>query len=177
MSKFNVGDKVRVIKTYEPDNRRSFIGRVLTIQKINCMGRDWYLRKGFDYFSVVEKDVNYIFYEDELELVERKSFTKSDIKDGMVVEFRDGDRRIVLNGHLMTNNAVINTSHFTEDLQHQFDDFTIDKVYTSNARFGTDYFKDEYLDLIWEREPEYKEMTVSEIEEKLGYKIKVISDD
>lgn len=168
MSKFKVGDKVRVVRI-EIDGvpkAAAFIGKFGTVE--GYCGNGYIL----SFNGVRYKDLAWTDYE-----LVNADFTKSDLKDGMVVEFRDGGRRILLNGHLMTNNSVLDTYHFTEDLQHQFDDFTIDKVYTSNAKFGMDYFKDMYLKLIWEREPEYKEMTVAEIEEKLGYKIKVISDD
>lgn len=56
----------------------------------------------------------------------------------------------------------------------------IDKVYKSNAVNLKEYFDDDKLELIWERNKEKesaKKMTVAEIEKELGYKVEIVSEE
>lgn len=113
-------------------------------------------------------------------------FTKDDLKDGMVVEYRSGDRCLVVRDHLLSKEYCINMSDLGDDLKdiygYQEDDIV--KVYDADYTYVDEFeevFDTDNLTLIWEREeekkePDHKEMTVEEIEEKLGYKIKVVAD-
>ena len=107
------------------------------------------------------------------------NFTKSDLKDGMVVEYRDGTRRMVLGDYLFgfygNNNLILYTDNLEEKNN---EDLTIDKVYRSKCLGLYNYFNDIYLELIWKREKEEppKEMTIEEIEKELGCKIKIVEN-
>lgn len=124
----------------------------------------------------------------ELELVESAPFTKNHLKDGMVVEYRNGRRRLVLNEKFIGEDGRTHFVDFNNDLTSatagvpglgNYRDFDIMKVYSTAASYVGHLFDDDELDLIWERkeEPEYKEMTVEEIEKKLGHKVKVVGNE
>lgn len=101
----------------------------------------------------------------------KKEFTKADLKDGMVVEHRDGEKFLVL-GEKMINR--IGFRRINKD-----NDYDVVKVYKVKSRriYSLDgIFNDECLELIWERK-ETKKMTAEEMRKKLeeltGEKIEV----
>lgn len=167
--KFKVGDKVRVVKRATASwskTKDNYIGKVFTIDMV--AERDDYP------YSL--SATGYWWCDEELELAQ---FTKSDLKDGMVVEYCNGQRRVVLNNRVMASDISRSLDNHNEDLIDKYnDDYTIDKVYHSSAHTLNEYFKDNCLTLIWERPKEepVKEMTVEEIEKELGYKVKIIAD-
>lgn len=181
--KFKVGDKVKVVRDcginmslYE---RHIDIGDEYVIESINPNS----LNQRRDNYGLV--GCTYVVYETELELVEPKPFTKADLKDGMVIEYRNGDRCVVINGYFMkpTGYGWMPIDEYYDELHckgsHPLDrEYDVVKVYSSKAKNMPDYCDASKLTLIWERkeEPDHKEMTVEEIEEELGYKIKVIAD-
>lgn len=169
MSKFKVGDKVRIIKS---NRLPGCVGDIVEIKSVN---------PNAPYLDKPHYGVGRVFVclEDELELA---PFNKSDLKDGMVLEYRNGSREMVFGSRSIDMNGWHNLEQYSESLtdeRYHFPNHNIDKVYKVNNNTihnFKDVFKDEYLELIWEREPDYKEMTVEEIEKELGYKIKVIAD-
>lgn len=172
--KFKIGNKVRVVRvTHSNKHREKYIGKVCTVESINPNGSN------IDEHYGLENAGSYIFYADELELVE---FIKSDLKDGMVIEYRDGDRRIVLGDKLMGYDSWVDIVAFNDNLECKNNKvLNIDKVYNSDSHILKDYFKDKSLTLIWERnkkeEEPAKKMTVAEIEKELGYKVEIVSND
>lgn len=171
--KFKVGDKVRVTKAVT-DHRAREVGKIYTVTNINRLGLEYYPRKNVNYYSFDDRETNYIFYEDELELI---SFAKSDLKDGRVVEIRNGKRFLVLNDKLIGKDSWMSIKHIHDDLSPN-GDLTIDKVYATSAYLTEQFFDNKYLALIWERPKEEpaKKMTVEEIENELGYKVEIVSD-
>lgn len=181
MAKFKVGDKVRVVSTaHSPGihNRDHFIGKTLTIKSVNPNGTSW---NPDGHYGFGGDASIYVFYDNELELVD---FTKADLKDGMVVEYRKGKRRLVFNGTFTGMDGYLELSNYTDDLTYNYDSyedprsFDIVKVYELEF-IGKipDMFSNHNLKLIWERpKEEYKEMTVEEIEKALGCKIKVVGE-
>lgn len=174
--KFKVGDRVRVTEAVT-DHRQTEIGKIVTITDINGRGLSYYARKDVNYYDV--NDSIFIFYEDELELA---PFTKADLKDGMVVEYCDGDRRMVLGDKLIGYDSWVDIVAFNDNLECKNNkDLNIDKVYNSDSHILKDYFKDKSLTLIWERNKEEEEsakkMTVAEVEKELGYKVEIVSND
>ena len=180
--KFNVGDKVRVKRgliegvayggLYYSSCMTKYQGDMATITKITSM--DNYL---------IDIDHGFSAWNDKM--LEPMSFTKSDLKDGMVVEQRDGDRLMVLGSRILTGTGYNRLSDFNDELietRHNNREYDIVKVYkvidTDTIYRFDRIFEDRHLELIWERkeEPKYKEMTVEEIEKELGYKVKVIAD-
>lgn len=169
--KFKIGDRVRVVKRAEMSNMKlkdKYIGEVFTI--LEC----------FENLTYSYTLGNGLYWcDEELELVE---FIKSDLKDGMVVEYRDGDRRMVLGDKLIGYDSWVDIVAFNDNLECKNNkDLNIDKVYNSDSHILKDYFKDKNLTLIWERnkkeEEPAKKMTVAEIEKELGYKVEIVSND
>ena len=104
-------------------------------------------------------------------------FTKADLKDGMVVEYNNGNRRMVLGKYFIGESSHAPLADYTEDLREpNFPKQTINKVYISSTRSIDYLFDDDNLTLIWERKekPEPEEMTIEEICRALGKEIKII---
>jgi hypothetical protein len=98
-----------------------------------------------------------------------KEFTKSDLKTGMFVKYREGSYRIVIGGILSGDGHGV-LSDFSNDLRcdgaHE-SALDIIAVYKASQR-GTinKYLKGEHLTLIWERTeqtPAQKEMEVLQV--------------
>lgn len=103
---------------------------------------------------------------------------KKDLKNRMVVEYRNGQRRMVMDDDLMGKELYLELHNLDDDLLMKNGDSSLDivKVYKSRSHWFDDMFNDYYLELIWERK-EVKELTIEEIEKELGYKIKVVGND
>ena len=189
MAKFKVGDKVRVREDlvgdsyYERNDGNGYCGRKLYCNHgmTQHAGKIFTIRKVDEYAGEYELEGICWYWSDDM--LEPVPFTKADLKDGMVVEVRNNTRNpryMVLNGKLRGTLEYMDLMNFNDDLTHTGDYERLDivKVYKSGGDILNKYFHDGYLTLIWERkeEPEHKEMTVAEIEEKLGYKIKVVGE-
>ncbi len=98
----------------------------------------------------------------------QKEFTKADLKDGMVVKHRNGDKRMVISEALIGENGYADQNCFREDLTHRyFKDLDIVGVYAIQEYSNfADMLSDYNLELIWERK-EPKKMTVEEMRQKL----------
>ena len=108
-----------------------------------------------------------------------------DLKTGMIVETRGGDSYIVMRDFLgavsilagiSDNNTIsskwIKMSIYTQDLNCSgIQSLDIMSVYSS---YPCEI--DTKIDLLWKRE-EYKEVTMSEIEEKFGCKVKIVEEE
>ena len=105
-------------------------------------------------------------------------FTKEDLKVGMIVELRNGKRYLVMEkDKLLSKYGNMSLASYNNDLEFSDDvekdeAWDIIKVFKSNANNLNTLFQDDNLELLWEREI-VKEMTLAEIEEQLGYKIKL----
>ena len=169
-TKFKVGDRVKVVRA-NMDDKHGYIGDVLTIRSINPNAP--YKRE--EHYGV-EEPCRWVFDVDELEYVK---FSKADLKPGMVVEYRDGQRRIVLNDCFMNLNrkGYLEFSDYSDDLISRMADYTtIKKVYLSHSKNLSTYCDNDNLTLLWERD-EAKEMTITEIEKELGYKVKIVDGE
>lgn len=108
----------------------------------------------------------------------RKEFKKQDLKSGMVVEYRNGERRIVIDNMLIGKDGFSTLNSYREELKNNnSDEYTIVKTYKiSEARTFAYVLNDNNLELIWER-TEVKHMTAEEMRQKLeeltGEKIEV----
>lgn len=112
---------------------------------------------------------------------------KSDLRTGMRVTLRNGKKRIVLlqfkHEYDKETDVIVDTqisswnplSSYDEDLKHRnYYDNDIVKIEVPEhvyVVFGTDSYHN--YKMIWERN-DTKEMTVEEIQQALGYKIKVV---
>lgn len=102
---------------------------------------------------------------------------KSDLKNRMVVEYQNGYRRMVVGDRLMGINGSGYLDDFNEDLTMQNSpsrDFDIMIVYN---QIGTldEIKRVNSCNKIWERH-EVKEVTMAEVEEKFGCKVKIVKE-
>lgn len=173
MARFKVGDKVKVIRqspSSQAAGKRNYIGNVYIIKK---------LHEGENPWKYELDGISYLWADNELELV---GFSKADLRDGMVVEYRNGTRSVVLNDRFMLSTKFNRISSYTDDLLCEpnsfcdLSEYDVIKIYETDGNTLDSLFDDRYLELIWERPEEetHKEMTVEEIEKELGYKIKVV---
>ena len=97
----------------------------------------------------------------------QKEFKKGDLRDGMVVEYRDGDRRLVIDEYLVGKDSHYELSAYNENLENEYPRLTIMKVFKICRRAILEsILDDDNLELIWER-AESKKMTVEEMRKKL----------
>ena len=123
-------------------------------------------------------DIDWGYTTDMIEKVEDMEMTKKDLKNGMVVEIRTGDRCLVIEKSGVINFMNLDgTSYFDEtgmgdDMKAPdvFEHCDIIKVFAGDITLD-DCRKT--TGLIWERK-EPKEMTMTEIEKALGYPVKVV---
>lgn len=111
-----------------------------------------------------------------------KEFTKSDLKNRMVVEYRNGKRRMVVDNMLIGYSQYGDLEEYNDDLSYNGGyNGTLDsgldivKVYSEINVFGN---KDNIRKLgtpIWQRS-EVKEVTMAEVEEKFGCKVKIVKE-
>lgn len=173
MTNFKIGDKIRIVgRPNTIEEKKRFIGEEVEI-------RDF---QGYDMVNTTPVLGNWAWYYDEIELVEEK-FTKKDLKTGMLLVRRDGVIRKVL---LNTPNGDIGIGEqedylcldgYNQDLTHsKYDDWDVMKVYSFNYQHMTLIFDLKGAKLIWEREVPVpiKELSVEEIQNILGYKIKIV---
>lgn len=108
-----------------------------------------------------------------------KEFTKADLKDGMIVETRLGERKLVLGSQLVGARTYGDLSNYAETLLHKdtfYSDLDILKVYDHSPYYTFyDILHGCCLTLLWER-PEVKEVTMAEIEEKFGCRVKIVKE-
>ena len=177
-NKLKIGDKVRIRNDLKGDNMygglyfdpsmEQYNGETHVITSMSICD---------NYHLDIDSRLDWAWNDAMVELV--VEFTKADLKPGMVVEYMDGQRRIVLNDCFMNPNkkGYLDFSDFSDDLISRMADYTtIKKVYLSRSKNLSTYCDIKYLTLIWERE-EVKEMTVAEIEKQLGYKVKIVDGE
>lgn len=104
----------------------------------------------------------------------------NELKNGYVVKLRNGKLYLCLNNHFVgLENIVSNVDcNYQSDMTYLGNDrFDVMKVYTINNYYTlNDVFSrinPRAFNLVWERE-KVVELTVAQISEKLGYKVKVV---
>lgn len=101
--KFKVGDKVKVIA--EKRGHEFDIGEIVKIEEIS--DKDYKC-------SSLEKNELWWMGEDEFTKVK---FIKSDLKDGDIVTYRDGRKKIVFEDKFYGSNNFVLLKYYTEDLK------------------------------------------------------------
>lgn len=189
MSQFKVGDRVRIKKLVsidrdDTDLRICDTGKIL--KKKDDTSDTWGVR--FDR-EIKHQDYNfdaflgtYDMYGYQLEKIEEeKDMRLSDLRTGMVVETKCGNRYLVLQveeGIVFMGAEGFNymkswlEPKHEEDMTCEDDDTTIMKVFKPVSAFQQ---LKETRNLLWER-PQEQELTVREISERLGYPVKVVAD-
>lgn len=112
----------------------------------------------------------------------QKNFTKSDLKDGMVVEYNDNSfgKRLVIGDFLIGEDGYADLGDYNENLKNVVSDLEIVRVYKIKCMGKiSSIMYDVNLELIWERK-EPKKMTVEEMRQKLeeltGEEIEVMQE-
>ena len=99
-----------------------------------------------------------------------KEFTKADLRDGMVVEQRDGNMYLVLAEEVVRKCGYNEMNCYTDDLKckgcTEGDIVKVYRITPESLRRIEDVFIKSNLELIWERK-EPKKMTVEEMRQKL----------
>lgn len=185
--KFEIGDRVKVTELCPLDDIYNIhIGDVGTIRRFTP-GLNYEVE--FDNHTLspdttnVSTECDYLMYGYQLEKVEEEyEMTLKDLRSGMVVETRDGDRYLVLvdgeDIHMMCGNGRTYmgrwevTKVYNSDMTYALgnSDRDIMKVYPRTNNF---YGVIIPHSPIWTRK-ETKEMTMEEIEGALGYPVKVV---
>ena len=108
------------------------------------------------------------------------------LKEGMIIECRNGDRYLLRNVRgdliLSANQSWMecvydnNFIDIAEDAKVFNGDYDIMKIYETKAYVLKDLFDDYYLECIWERK-EPKKMTLEQISKALGYEVEVIDNE
>lgn len=170
MSKFKVGDKVRICKC-EPVNvwphwiekiMDKYVGEIVTISEIID-------EVGYD----VEENC-WTWHENWLEPV---NFTLNDVKEFDIFELQDG--RMFLVTYDWVVNDLAAGGYPLGDWNDKFigigPESNVVKIYRPTESVPINRDEWESLPIIWETEP--KEMTLEEISEILGYKVKIVKGD
>ena len=111
-------------------------------------------------------------------------FTKSDLKNRMVVETKNHLFYIVIGEWLVGETDSIKLDSYSYDLYNYYNKHDIIRVYYPVYRL--DGFIQHFIDLhttatnsgmtlLWERQ-ETKEVTMAEVEAKFGCRVKIIND-
>ena len=99
--------------------------------------------------------------------------TKSDLKNRMVVEVRNGKRYLVVGEMLMRGASFLLLPDYDEDLMHNGDkDFDIVKVFDYVSNFNN---IKRCNDVVWQRQ-EPKKLTLKELEGILGYPVEIVKE-
>lgn len=157
--KFKVGDKVRVIKCSIDGERCKNLNKVSTITRIDDEWDFPYRLEG-----ICEN-----FSEDELALVE-KQFTKSDLKDGDIVTYRNGDKRTVVAENLINSVGYRSKklSQYTNELKDTIIGKSLDIVKVERpVKYETVFVrKEEVLD---ETEKKYLTEVISPFRKRIQF--------
>lgn len=102
--------------------------------------------------------------------------TKSDLQDRMVVEYRNGEKRLVVGNVLMGQHMHGDLRNYTKQLKIKDADSGLDivRVYSPVSVLKCVNNPDT-SEIVWERQ-EIKEVTMAEIEEKFGCKVKIVKE-
>lgn len=171
--KLKVGDRVEVTKLHADDHIKGVCvggtGTVVYVYDIGC-------RVKFD-----KQDGTCPMAYDQLRKVEenKMEFSKKDLKSGMVVELRNGSKRLIIECDeglicVEISNADF-VSQYNKDLTHSVHKhLDIQKVF-DYPTISINYMIGKNKKPIWERKAP-KEMTIKEIEKELGYPIKIVKE-
>lgn len=195
MNKFKVGDKVRVIKKSCLYYNKIGIVKRLRFYDKQIYDDNWFFN--CNSLAVVVEERTICINEENLELVEEKEnnmeFTLSDLTDDMIVEWKDGEKFLVIsNGEVLLNNRDWNLiTNYNNDLSNiRYDQFSIIKVWKITSKQGytnlINLLTDDYIsrmvycnkiELVYDRnKPQPKKMTVQQICDELGYEVEIVKE-
>lgn len=105
----------------------------------------------------------------------QKEFTKNDLENRMIVELRDGTRKMVVDNVLVGNSSYNHLNDYTDDtLCHErYSELDIVKIYDKILHLNDTAHIELHAALLWERQ-EPKEVTMREVCNKFGCEVKII---
>ena len=181
MRKIKVGDKIKIINTKNEDfSYSSVIGKIYIVEEIredSCKEK----------FATLKNSI-YMPYLYNCELVDEKEkqFTKSDLKNGDIVELRNGERYVYIEKYndrfiysTDSDEVIVNLKDGEYSRLGNYDD---DLRYKGRGNCEYDIMK--ILDMsefykkpkwTWERE-KTEEMTLEEVCKELGRDIKIVKE-
>ena len=117
--KFKIGDRVKVINCKIGGRECKNFGKIFTIKSTDKNGN----RFPYELYGTPE-----FFGDNELELVNK--FTKSDLKDGDIVTYRNGDKRTVIAKKLINSGGYIakKLDDYTDELKDTISGINLDIV-------------------------------------------------
>ena len=110
-----------------------------------------------------------------------KDFTLNDLENGMVIEYRDKDRALVLGGKLIGRCNWTSIMDYKNNLNHDtYCDMDIVKVFviksmkdvTDLSEVASTIENDDYLELIWKET--IRQYTYEELKEILGHEFEIV---
>ena len=181
MREIKVGDKIKIINTKNEDfSYSSVIGKIYIVEEIrenSCKEK----------FATLKNSI-YMPYLYNCELVDEKEkqFTKSDLKNGDIVELRNGERYVYIEKY---NDRFIYSTDSDEVIVNLKDgEYSRLGNYDDNLRYkgrgNCEYDIMKILDMsefykktkwTWERE-KTEEMTLEEVCKELGRDIKIVKE-
>lgn len=112
---------------------------------------------------------------------DNESFTKDMLKDGMVVELKNGKLYILLNSIFITKQSgFVDTVYYNNNLImdgcNNREDLDVIRVFKFKGLNLDNLFNKDSLELIWERKEEKPlELTMEDIESQYGCKVKIVN--
>ena len=188
MREILIGDKVEIVNDYDEDfNNDEIIGSIYTVKDIRTEPRT---EKEYAVFKETT-DKHYLF---NCKLVDEKEkqFTKSDLKNGDIVELRNGERCIYVEGYRDLHSCYPSSAY---DAIVSFEDGTATPIslYDENLFYKKLFhvkYRDGENDIMkildmseiyknlkwtWKRE-KTEEMTLEEVCKELGRDIKIVKE-
>lgn len=177
MPKFQVGDIVKIVSLDKEDFSEKFrVGKRMRIRGVEQRGLK------FVYFF---EGVNLIgLWEHQIEKVEGAQMRKQDLQPFMLVEYRNGQTRLVAifgKDVPMLVGPTGNYMHlhgYTDRLarsDYTLSDLDIMKVYSRSLKEeDTLSFDPSTRELLWERNKPVEELTMEQLIKRLGYEVKIV---
>lgn len=158
---YKVGDRVR-IKTWEKmveefgvdedgDIRMTGLYYFTRLMKKYCGNIYTIKNVHFDRKYKLEGIDGYTFSDD---MIEQKELTKEDLKTGMIVEYRDKSRGVIIGDTIVEPDTFLSTSRLTDDLKYSdsyYPDNDIMKVYEGKEDHSFGNMLSNPSKLIWQR--------------------------
>ena len=190
--KYNVGDRVRIkswekmaqefgvdedgdIRTsntfYFNKSMKQYCEKTYVIKSVNNYNGDYYKLEGTDYCHTFNND-----------MIEQKELTKEDLKTGMIIEYRDKSRGMIIRDTIVELDTFLSISNLTDDLKcsdSHYPSNDIMKVYEGRENDSFKHMLSCPGKLIWQRY-ETREISMDEamkiIAEHIGTKDFKITD-
>ena len=182
--KYKVGDRVRIVDNWVDGCHRhlsggmdKWLGKVMTIRVVDESNRCYFMVE--DKHDIRSGSFNG-WYWFEPAIAGLAPFTKSDLKNGDVVMFRNGETAIYIDGFrsFATSNHWRDASSFNDNLttrNHQYDIVKVSRpLFKHQCRLSV--FATDAANIIYERK-EPRKMTLAQVCAALGEEIEIVEEE